>query len=590
MPEVRLKVEVTLLGPILTRKTSAGEFGVDASFACDWRDGNLCFPGSLVKGKIGESWRQLEGALADFPTADEIDAWLGAKTGNSEDLDDQSSSYEPARGRAIFGESFNWTEKRDREETRQRIRNSIDDRRGAAEDAMLLVEEDAFASGKAATFRGEVSFWAEDEGEAARFRTALDLGLRAIPALGGNQGVGYGRIQSATVERLTNVGSAGVAWPTSGNRISVRWKTEQAICVSDHRPIGNIFRSEEIVPGGVFKGALATQAERLGTCPKLREHLSRIRMRHARPTPEGGVPATVAPLSLAVVGKEALVHDVVLQSEASLIDGEAPVFAPDWKDKHRNAVERLTMQFSLDRSLRVRTAIDPKRRRALDENLFAYDMVLPRSGGCPVEWVSEIDIGAVPQPDRAAVLTELRQALEDGIVGIGKTKARFEVVTATEAAQKLFGLGETVAITLLTDCLLGSPREMHTKGELFVYYKKCWSDLSGGSLELSHYFATQRLAGGVYHHRRFLNGGIYRPWMLTEARSVFVLKVRDQETASKKIQAWLHGGVELTPDVVKGYELPADPWERWKKCPYVPENGYGEIAVNVHEQWRDKCL
>jgi hypothetical protein len=591
MLEARFQAEITLIGPLLTRSTSAGEFGIDAAFFCEWRNGNFCFPGSLIKGRLRECWTQLAAAaLPELPNSQEIDAWLGATTGNSEDLGDTSSSYDPQRARAIFDESFDWKERRDAGETKQRIRIAIDDQRRAAEDAMLLVEENPFPTGQQAVFHGEISFWAKDNVEAVRFERALDLALRAIPALGANQGVGYGRIAAAKVKRLPDSASAAATWPAASDRITIRWRTNQALCISDHRPSGNIFESVEVVPGGVLKGALATQVERLGASRfrELLENLSRIRFGHAKPSLVGKDPAVVAPMSLVVAAGSA--YDVIWQKEAIVVGNEAPKFRPDWKEEDKKKIAGLTNTISLDRSLRVRTKIDPEKRRAKDENLFAYEMVLPRSEGRPVEWVSEVSLAGVPEAERAAVVRQLETALQNGLTGVGKTKARFEVRGEASAGSERKLEGDRISITLITDALLGSPREMHTKDELFDYYTKCWADLSNGSLELSHFFATQKLAGGVYHHRRFFQGSVYRPWFLTESRSVFVLMVKDQQGATENVQAWLASGLQLTQDVIVGYELPKDSRERWKKCPYVPENGYGEIAVNVHEQWRDKCL
>jgi hypothetical protein len=67
---------------------------------------------------------------------------------------------------------------------------------------------------------------------------------------------------------------------------------------------------------------------------------------------------------------------------------------------------------------------------------------------------------------------------------------------------------------------------------------------------------------------------------------VFVLEAKDDSLAStrKQIANWLETGLPL-PSWVSQF-ADEDESQRWRFCTYIPENGYGEIAVNlpVHEQ------
>lgn len=116
-------------------------------------------------------------------------------------------------------------------------------------------------------------------------------------------------------------------------------------------------------------------------------------------------------------------------------------------------------------------------------------------------------------------------------------------------------------------------------------YQAAWNELSDGKLTLVRYFARQRLSGGRHRQRtRQNNLNSYRPWLLTEAGSIFVLKAQkdvDSEHIKQMLKGWLSSGIGLTKRVSAWYGLGDDSAQYWKFTPFVPENGYGEIAVNL---------
>jgi hypothetical protein len=56
--------------------------------------------------------------------------------------------------------------------------------------------------------------------------------------------------------------------------------------------------------------------------------------------------------------------------------------------------------------------------------------------------------------------------------------------------------------------------------------------------------------------------------------------------AQQKIKKWFEQGLPL-PDWAKKEYLNDDKSD-WSSCPYLPQNGYGEIAVNLPIHWKHK--
>ena len=135
-------------------------------------------------------------------------------------------------------------------------------------------------------------------------------------------------------------------------------------------------------------------------------------------------------------------------------------------------------------------------------------------------------------------------------------------------------------VTLQTDALLGEPGGLRSGAglaELDAFYEAAWREISGGQLQLVRFFARQRLLGGNYLWKRFRPREAYSPYLLTVAGSVFVLKATGTvEDARKKVADWLEKGLPVPKSCVGGESA-------WKTCPFVPENGWGEIAVDLSD-------
>lgn len=589
MLEVTFTIRLTLRGPILTQATAIGAIGIDAPMARD-SAGQYYLSFSLVRGRLRQSWVELNEATADaLPAQGEIDDLLGP---SSEKITDR----EPQRGRLLFSD---FRHKGNSEQSGILHRIRIDSARGAAVKGALQVIESPFAAGQHVPFTGTISFRVSTAAEADRIRSLLVSGLRWTANFGAERTVGFGRLVNVEVlgedRQLIDVTPAPVS--ASGAAVlHLAIRPLAPFCIAKRRVSPNLFESDTILSGGVLRGALATtlksqcglardaaiDANVPSPWQELGAHFNHIRFTHAFPAPEYVKRVlyrpVVAPLSL-VKDAAGNLYDVALCERPGLIGTplRAPSFAVDWKES--DDVAASFGWAAPGRELRVRTAIDRTRRRAEDEKLFAYDMVVPT--GCL--WYGTVDLRQVPAgPARAAVETQLRTLLSRGLWSIGKTKAAAEVDILPSIdphyPSTLDLIDNLWVVILQTPALLcdSAPLNEESGGEeLFAAYDAVWQEMSGGTLRLRRFFASQSLAGG-YLSLRFQPGKPYNPFLLTDAGSVFVLQATgDIPPAQAVIKDWLDNGLPL-PQWAKGRY-----GERWSTCPFLPADGFGEIAVNL---------
>ena len=232
--------------------------------------------------------------------------------------------------------------------------------------------------------------------------------------------------------------------------------------------------------------------------------------------------------------------------------------------------------------LRVRTGIDSALRKAEDKQLFAWRMLAPYG----FQWIARVETARISEAARR----QLEQLLRFWVEPLGKTKALAEV-TPTAAAPEAAGSPPYV-LTLQTPAILidpgrrlapggniGSAREEDLEGE----FQEVWGELSNGSLRMVRYFQRCSLAGGQYFQRRFVGTEArYKPYLLSSEGSTFLLEpaAGKENEARACLDGWLRTGLPLSRSVRRFYGIPDDPKVQWRRCPYLPENGYGEITVN----------
>ncbi len=604
-----LVVEVDLLAPWLVHGNDPGRLGMDAVQLLDVDGQRRVLPGTLLVGRIRDTWTSLRklGLPFDQLVHDPRD-WFGferaALSGPSSRLhvDDLVEQGELAHHPLEVS-----------------TRLQFDPQAGAGVDGMLLAIEQREPAGTTLRFKGRWHAWLT-EGEAATLPHQLAQGLRWQSQIGAMRNIGFGELVRAdvTVEALLALAEPCAAWPAAA--------PGQALCVAlaldfGGRPIAvanrlvnrNLFESGEVVPGATVKAALAQALQkRLGTGP-LPKWFNALRITHAQPS-AGAKRSLPLPLSLAFDSDNHL-HDLAGDRSSAPCDakGQALCFQPDWKPALWAKASANQARGKLRRLLRVRTAIEdadalvqpeavpPARQRvrgmAKHESLFAYNCVLAGPNGSDGKgpltvWRATLDLPAQHASAEACAL--LAALLGDNrLLGpIGKTDA------FAETGMLPHGLSDApqptqsteVHLMLASDALL-CPSDWllgNTSADLLDLTAICqcaFSEIAAATLPsvkeassaltLTRMFSRQRMAGGQYLYDRFMRklGRPYLPYLLFEAGSVFVFTVQDSSQASQLLDTWCRHGLPLGRSTADRHG------DCWDNNPYLPQNGYGEVAV-----------
>jgi len=621
MNHINLDITLVLEGPVLTGATAPGIYGVDALTARNLQNLPI-LARSLVKGRLRQSWEELNSATEGQPGGQfvpNLEELLGRRahtTGSG--IETAESSVDPYRARLHFTDFV--CQKATCEGYRHRIQ--IDNRRGAAAEGSLLMAESPFGSGEVVYFVGNVDFWVNSTNESIAITRQIECGFLWTTHFGAERTVGFGRVLNVKVnERHTTVTSADPKPFITADCVDMIIRPLAPFCFAGHRQVANLFESEVVIPGAGLKGALVeTWAAQVGarpglSVPQLKEYKSeyrvlaenfdRIIFTHAFPgVAQRRVRPVYAPLSIVKISANGADQwfDLARIGEPCLICGEAPEFRIDWKETRD--VDAAFGWPKIRRELRVRTAIDRNLRKAKENDLFAYEMIVPDGN----EWFGRIDLREIEhEDDRRSVAAHIRNLLSRGLRGLGKTKVQADVsVLPAGAVTNTFPSGIQPRdgywiMTIQTPAIMCDPRKLSGPDRdtnLRLQYVAFWHEISGGSLRLRHFYARQRLAGGFYLWKRFQADRPYNPYLLTEEGSVFVLEPTSPdlaEAAQKCVERWFYGGLrlpgwarELYPSDNKPVANPDDDGLLWRSCPYIRQNGYGEIAVNLESHWTSR--
>jgi len=640
MLEVVTTWKITLRGQVLTQSSAVGIWGLDQVAARD-HEGRLYLPGSLIQGNLRHAFAELQGedSIDDPLGCNQLYSKL-----RNDDFDDAKDKYYPAHiSDFVIEPRLNgtlWPVVGEHVTASA----AIDDRTGAAKDAALRFIDRPIRAGEEATFAGEIRYFCEDATKANEKAAAIHQALCWIEALGAEKGVGYARVLNVEKSAPTTIdwskppvrGLDHLAAPS----LDIEIEVEDPFCVSTERINDNTFASDTQLTGPVIKGAMAWLLQQAtgvsgdltsnaeGTWSQLCRHFACIRLTSAFPALVGAsARPTIKPISLVVAGDA--VHDTAGLVGPSLLSGQAPAFFLDWKDKQRDLVAKhlcslgMLQPASPLRELRVHTAIQRSKGNARDKSLYAYDCVCPvaedhkKEAPKPLRWRGKIDLTAVPVEERVKTLEQLEAFFGQAVLRLGRTRARARIKVVGTHQQT--AAPETIKIdkdgtqgwmvTLQSPALMNDPwdwkHDQEAGKQLFDAYAAYFRAASNQTLELVRFFATQKLEGGYVIDRRFRrkpNGGgdTYNPILLTDAGSVFVLKKADKADGAKSdpdpvFNQWLSGGLPLpgwteefrkiganggSPIDVPLRETNGKPLT-FNDLPYLPSNGYGEIAVNL---------
>lgn len=606
-------LRLTVRSPFLFRGLDGRFVGVDVTHVRDER-GRPIIPADQVRGVFRQN---LEILAEHVPLpAGDIDAVFGRKSSESDEADAYGSN-QPFRGRIIFEDLVATQFYKDPDDTdaksspfigsgiSETTRIQIDDDTGSVKAGALQVLELVAPFGSAVSFIGRIVVYDEAK-RADGWAKALSQALALILSIGAMKSPGWGEVlpglSTVTRSTVSSLSLPGAARPLP-ERPRLRVTFDRPILVDARKVSGNAFEGRTVVPGAVFKGALARRLELAGLQPEsglIAAILSAIGFRHARP--EAKIPGAVVdrplPLSLVTAKSErgVLVGDAALigMEQGALIDGMPGAFQPDWKDSSYDAAHTAIATpegwGSIPFIARTHTQIDEE-GGAAEHQLFttiarsvireteSTDGKTPWAGRT---WILDVDLAAARAVERdgsglagsADRLVEL--LLQDGLDGIGRTNAHasFDLVGEAPLAvpKPVKGHEELWVVTLETPAAIIDGSRLIASDGRFVTaeeaYRAYWRGLLPDA-ELVNFFAAQDYRGGYLSRRRRLHGDTYFPFLVTREGSVFVLRTKNRERLASLLRKGLPHFTPADGTVVT-----------WANSPWVPENGYGEIRID----------
>lgn len=583
-------LRLTVRAPFLFRTIDAPMHGYDEAQMRDFNE-HPVLPRDQIRGVFVDAFGRMKAVAPDHRF---IAALAGAFGGDS--TSDEDEGDKPNRSRLIFADLT--ARELGAAPLAPSYRVKIDETTGAAEAGALQVIEQVARPGADIAFDGSVVLFGTQE-EADALVALFDTALKITPAIGAMKSAGFGEIVAGSSSLKPRTPAQALAMPAASPPLSdtplvFDATFDRPLLVDARRIADNAFLGSEIVPGAVIKGGLAARLERSGEDPgagDLGRVLAAIRISHAFPLPENaadGAPPAISrlPASLiaTTVDRDTRIGDALhLEADqAALLHGQAPFFPIDWKDAaFGKAFEAtgLAGHAALRTVARTRTRI--KDDVADDGQLFT---MIARSNrhdsGALVRFRFTFDASSLSSESDRQLAEQLVCVLEEGLDGLGKTDASacFSRVAGAVSPQPkpIAGTSDSFAILLRTPALMLDLNALHDDAgnwrcTPFDAYAAYWEQVLPGA-RLANFYATQSLAGGYLAHRRRLYGGArYYPFLLTDAGSVFRVTGVDPD----RLSVLMRSGLPLPP--FEGVDAAR---VGWRTCPFVPENGYGEILAD----------
>lgn len=604
-------INLIVLGPFLTAATGPDRYGVDKSAHRDHME-RLVIPASHLKGKLRSSLEELENFF-DPDDRPDLNLLFGEPSAEG--------TYAPLPAILRFSDMI--CENEDiRQEERTHTRVTINRISRTAEQNLLREVDKPFQSGAEIRFNGKVSFRVSDAEAALKLARVLRIGFQWLATIGSEKGVGFGRLKSVQLDTPKNSEVSDIQiLDGTNNALQLRITAQEPIFAGSikNRRTNYIFSRKEL-SGGLIKGALAAALnEAHGVCPVTRpldernasdfsgfelliKHFSAIRITHALPTHVGKPRPIRLPLSAVEHSdaNETIIGDVALSSKATplVLDRYSPAYYGDAKSLIQ--FEGLAEPAEL---FVTRSEIDDLSQRTAEGQLFTYQFYAPYTldklnRKQPIEWVCNANFDAIENSaERNAVCQQFSTAVQRYLHRLGKLGRTVTIMVKNGLAAPAMGtrgliLNDLVLVTLQSNAIILAPDSVCSLPlgqDLHELYAAYWHEVSNGALVLDDFFAHQGFEGGYLYHRylgaaeRDVHPNRYRPYYLTLAGSLFKLKVVNEVNATNLLTRWKALGLPLPMWALAEYGQYNR--ELWENCPFIPENGYGEIAVNLTWHW-----
>ncbi|ABC21951.1 RAMP superfamily CRISPR-associated protein [Rhodospirillum rubrum] len=609
MARYRFDLRLCVRSPFLFRGLTTAALGLDASALRD-PAGRPLIPGDQIRGVLKEALGDLPETVVPKEGALSIDCLFGRKSAREDEV---GAANLPARRRIHFtdlvgvdmvGDPTDKTAPRLGLDGKGAIhtRIALDGESGTVKTGALQVIELVAPMGAAVTFKGTITVFApRNSGESltALLRKALAL----VGSIGGLKSPGFGEVlaqrSSLTLSETSPLAAvAAKDGPSGRKRLSVTF--DRPLLVDTERLAANVVAGAAVIPGTVFKGALADRLALGQGAPEdapdiggdLGEALSGLSLSHAYPLDKDGR-RLCRPLPLSLVAAKGE-GDILLgdaldlgDGEGAFLNGHPALFQGDWKPEVFAPALRAAgypQGSAPPRLARTHTAIDPKTGTAAESMLYTTLLrAVSSPDDTPHFWGLEVDTSGLT--GRAAQLAEglIALMLTDGLDGLGGTGATATFTLQEDsppaALAEIHGKPGHYALLLETPAVLFHPKEAWPeqgvgKDPRTLYGAYFATHVPGARLK--GFFASQRLAGGYIARRRRPYGITgYFPFVLTEAGSIFELEVTDA-VGRAALETILARGLPHAP-------LDGSP-PTWRTSPYLPENGYGRVSTTYLSQ------
>lgn len=435
---------------------------------------------------------------------------------------------------------------------------------GAAEPGHLLLMEQKLPPQAEMSFVSQIYIYQDS---LVDYSDVIRLAFEFHNSIGALKSVGFGRMSSPVVkqsELAQSFDALGSIDPKQTERVTWRFTLDRPYLVDAARPSANVYEGRRDIPGAAIKGLLAQHLFNLGLMDDQVSHgLSQLIIGFASPS------GSMIPFPLSIFSHETTgeLFDLAA-ADVEINDSVELQCAVDWKPSEQRTANVNALFDWMGRAKpaelpqgyesRVHVEIDKSAGTVVPHKLYtSIALAVPEKG-----FSVPLDFANVSPEIRGRLLDALRPQMS----GLGRTDAVLETtgLQADMSAGDCDVSAGRVALLLTTPALMVDPKPTDWPWDAYAAF---WSSKLPNSRLVSH-FSRERLAGG-YQAMRFGVQGEYRPFVLTEPGSVFVLDLHEEDLGALK--AMLRFGVCIDN---WGGAVPT-----WQNCPFVPENGYGRLSI-----------